>query len=182
MSERFVRQLEELHVELITMGSLCEKAISLSAKAIQGEGGMTLIGKIFETEKEIDAQEKEIENLQQNIESQQEYDDMLEELIDRFGEPTKAVLNLLAIARLKALAHQGYVTEIKQLGKDVRITLYEKAKLDPAGIPAIMAQYRRGLQFKADHEPKFILTPQGRLIEELMKFAGELAKLAEPLE
>ena len=106
------------------------------------------------------------------IESQQEYDDMLEELIDRFGEPTKAVLNLLAIARLKALAHQGYVTEIKQLGKDVRITLYEKAKLDPAGIPAIMAQYRRGLQFKADHEPKFILTPQGRLIEELMKFAG----------
>ena len=116
------------------------------------------------------------------IESQQEYDDMLEELIDRFGEPGKAVLNLLAIARLKALAHQGYVTEIKQLGKDVRITLYEKAKLDPAGIPAIMAQYRRGLQFKADQEPKFILTPQGRLIEELMKFAGELAKLAEPLE
>ena len=116
------------------------------------------------------------------IESQQEYDDMLEELIDRFGEPTKAVLNLLAIARLKALAHQGYVTEIKQLGKDVRITLYEKAKLDPAGIPAIMAQYRRGLQFKADHEPKFILTPQGRLIEELMKFGGEWAKLAEPLE
>ncbi len=48
------------------------------------------------------------------IESQQEYDDMLEELIDRFGEPPKAVLNLLAIARLKALAHQGYVTEIKQ--------------------------------------------------------------------
>ena len=37
------------------------------------------------------------------IESQQEYDDMLEELIDRFGEPTKAVLNLLAIARLKLL-------------------------------------------------------------------------------
>ena len=54
MSERFVRQLEELHVELITMGSLCEKAISLSAKAIQGEGGMTLIGKIFETEREIE--------------------------------------------------------------------------------------------------------------------------------
>ena len=74
------------------------------------------------------------------------------------------------------------MTEIKQLGKDVRITLYEKAKLDPAGIPAILAQYRRGLQFKADQEPKFILTPQGRLIEELMKFAGELAKLAEPLE
>ena len=63
MSERFIRQLEELHVELITLGSLCEKAISLSAKAIQGEGGKTLIAKIFDTEKEIDAQEREVENL-----------------------------------------------------------------------------------------------------------------------
>ncbi len=61
------------------------------------------------------------------IETQQEYDDMLEELLDRFGEPTKAVLNLLAIARLKALAHRSYVTEIKQLGRDMRITLYEKS-------------------------------------------------------
>lgn len=57
------------------------------------------------------------------IESQQEYDDMLEELIDRFGEPPKAVLNLLAIARLKALAHQGYITEIKQMQREIRITL-----------------------------------------------------------
>ena len=33
------------------------------------------------------------------IETQQDYDDMLEELLDRFGEMPKAVLNLLAIAR-----------------------------------------------------------------------------------
>ena len=43
----------------------------------------------------------------------------------------------------------------------MRITLYEKAQLDPAGIPAILAKYRRGLQFKADQEPKFLLTPVG---------------------
>ena len=58
------------------------------------------------------------------IETQQDYDDMLEELLDRFGEPGKAVLNLLAIAKLKAIAHQGYVTEIKQTGKTVRFTFY----------------------------------------------------------
>lgn len=93
------------------------------------------------------------------IESQQDYDDMLEELLDRFGEMPKAVLNLLAIARMKALAHRSYVTEIKQLGSDMRIT-YEKAHIDPAGIPALMQKYRRGLQFKAEQEPKFIYTPQ----------------------
>ena len=113
------------------------------------------------------------------IETQQDYDDMLEELLDRFGEMPKAVLNLLAIARMKALAHRAYVTEIKQTGADMRITLYEKAQLDPAGIPAILAKYRRGLQFKADQEPKFLLTPVGNTLEALTDFLRELEKLAE---
>ena len=113
------------------------------------------------------------------IETQQDYDDMLEELLDRFGEPGKAVLNLLAIAKLKAIAHQGYVTEIKQIGKSVRITLYEKAKLNPEGIPLLMQKYRRGLQFKNEQEPKFILEPQGSLIPALTEFAEELKNMAE---
>ena len=36
MTTRFERQLEELHVQMITMGSLCEKVITLSAQAIRG--------------------------------------------------------------------------------------------------------------------------------------------------
>lgn len=113
------------------------------------------------------------------IENQNDYDDMLEELLDRFGEPPKAVLNLLAIAKMKAMAHQAYVTEIKQTGKEIRITLYEKAKLNPAGIPALMDKYRRRLQFKTDKEPKFIFLPQGRAVEALTEFAEELQKLVE---
>lgn len=113
------------------------------------------------------------------IEIQQDYDDMLEELLDRFGEPGKAVLNLLAIAKLKAIAHQGYVTEIKQTGKTVRFTLYEKARLNTEGFPALMQKYRRGLQFKNEQEPKFILEPQGNLILALTEFAEELKSMAE---
>ena len=113
------------------------------------------------------------------IETQQDYDDMLEELLDRFGEPGKAVLNLLAIAKLKAIAHQGYVTEIKQTGKTVRFTLYEKARLNTEGFPALMQKYRRGLQFKNEQEPKFILEPQGNLILALTEFAEELKSMAE---
>lgn len=113
------------------------------------------------------------------IENQSDYDDMLEELLDRFGEPTKAVLNLLAIAKMKAIAHQAYVTEIKQIGKEIKITLYEKAKINPAGIPALMDKYRRRLQFKTDKEPKFIFLPQGKVVEALTEFAEELQKLVE---
>lgn len=60
MATHFERQLEELHVQMITMGSLCEKVISLSARAIQGEN---CIEEVFDTDKEIDAKEREIENL-----------------------------------------------------------------------------------------------------------------------
>ena len=60
MATHFERQLEELHVQIITMGSLCEKAISLSNRAIRGD---KCIQEIFDTDKEIDTKEREIENL-----------------------------------------------------------------------------------------------------------------------
>ena len=60
MATHFERQLEALHVQIITMGGFCEKAISLSNKAIQGED---CIKAIFETDREIDTKEREIENL-----------------------------------------------------------------------------------------------------------------------
>ena len=60
MTTRFERQLEELHVQMITMGSLCEKVFTLSAHAIRG---VECAGEVFETDKEIDNKEREIETL-----------------------------------------------------------------------------------------------------------------------
>ena len=65
------------------------------------------------------------------------------------------------------------------MGKDLKITLYERAKLNPAGFPELMQKYRRGLQFKNEQEPKFILEPQGNLILALTEFAEELKSMAE---
>ena len=64
------------------------------------------------------------------IENQEEYEDMLEELLDRFGELPKSVQNLLSIANLKAMAHKVYMTEVKQLQDMVKLTMYEKAKIN----------------------------------------------------
>ena len=63
MSTYFERQLEELHVQLITLGSYCEKAISLSARAIQEGKNKALVNQVFETDREIDTKEREIEHL-----------------------------------------------------------------------------------------------------------------------
>ncbi len=113
------------------------------------------------------------------IESQQDYDDMLEELLDRFGEPPRAVMNLLAIARLKALAHQAYITEIRQMEGHIRITLYERARINPEGIPELLKKYSGGLRFKAEQEAKFLLAPVGDIMEALTGFVNELLTLVE---
>lgn len=84
------------------------------------------------------------------IETQEEADEMLEELIDRFGDPPKSVENLLYIARVKSMAHQVYFTEVSQKSDTIRFTLYEKAKIDVAKIPDFVMQYGQKLKFTAD--------------------------------
>ena len=63
MSKMFEKQLEELHVQLITLGNYCEKAISLSAESVQEVQNEKLAKQVFETDRDIDAKEREIENL-----------------------------------------------------------------------------------------------------------------------
>ena len=79
-----------------------------------------------------------------------EKEEMLEELIDRFGEPPKSVENLLNLAEYKAKAHRYYFTEVAQRGDLVKFVLYEKAKIDPAKIPEFVALYQGKLKFYAD--------------------------------
>ena len=113
------------------------------------------------------------------IENQEEYEDMLEELLDRFGEPPKAVMNLLAIAVLKAMAHRAYLREVKQRGAQIRLTLYEKAKIDVAGIPVLLQEYGRRLQFNAEERPYFLFQLQGEGISGIQKLVERLDQLAQ---
>lgn len=60
MRNKFDSQLEKLNLELITMGALCEDAISASVKAMTC-GDDALCDKVFATDAEIDQKERDIE-------------------------------------------------------------------------------------------------------------------------
>jgi len=93
------------------------------------------------------------------IETEDEAEEMLEELIDRFGEPPKSVQNLLTIARLKFFAHSLYVKEVSQKGNELKLLMYEKAKINPAMIPQVVQANAPFLKFVADAKrPYFIYT------------------------
>ncbi|MCR5388112.1 MAG: transcription-repair coupling factor [Lachnospiraceae bacterium] len=91
------------------------------------------------------------------IENEDQQADIIDELIDRYGEPPKSVQELIKIASLKALAHSLYITEIKQKDKTLRFTLYEKAPANPEMIPVIADNFKGSVVFVSDKEhPAFL--------------------------
>ena len=90
-----------------------------------------------------------------SIENEEEMDDMLEELIDRFGDVPKKVQQLLSIALLKALAHSVYVVSVEQKGEVFKFVMYEKAKVHVERIPALLEKFKGNLKFTVDTNPYF---------------------------
>ncbi len=84
------------------------------------------------------------------IRSQQDQEEMLDELIDRFGEPPRPAQNLLLVAQLRQQAHGLYVTEIKESQDMLCFTLYERAQLDVTKIPELIRLLHPHLRFVAD--------------------------------
>ena len=62
MRTRFDKQLDELHVELIKMGSMCEEAITLSVEVLKHASEKT-INQIHTVDSAIDQKERDIENI-----------------------------------------------------------------------------------------------------------------------
>ena len=82
------------------------------------------------------------------IREQADADDLLDEIIDRYGDPPKGVLNLIDIALLRANARKLKITDIRQKAGEVFFTLSE---LDLERISMICAdpQYKNRVQFVA---------------------------------
>ena len=57
------------------------------------------------------------------VRTQEDADDLLDEIVDRYGEPPKGVLNLIDIALLRAKAKEVGIKDIRQKAGDVLFTL-----------------------------------------------------------
>ena len=70
------------------------------------------------------------------IRSREDADDLLDEIVDRYGDPPKGVLNLIDVALLRAEAAQLGVTDLTQKGQDLFVTF---VRLDFQAISAVCA-------------------------------------------
>ncbi len=92
-----------------------------------------------------------------SIENYEEYLDMQDELIDRFGEIPRPAMNLLAIALIRARAHEAWVTEVSARPGMIRLAMHPKAELDISRIPELVEEYKGRLRFISGEQPYFEL-------------------------
>ena len=82
------------------------------------------------------------------IRNQEDAEDLLDEIVDRYGDPPKGVLNLIDIALLRARARDVSIKDIRQKASEVLFTL---AELDLEAISKLCSEtdYKQRVQFVA---------------------------------
>ncbi|MDE6434687.1 MAG: transcription-repair coupling factor [Lachnospiraceae bacterium] len=116
--------------------------------------------------------------------SQEDYEDMLDELTDRFGEPPQTVLNLMTIARLKASAHDAWITSVTYKKQQVNIEMAKGVKVDMGKLETFLTKYMNNIRVVAGPTSGFVVDLEKkslkRFIYELEKIVSDIHELIEP--
>ena len=75
------------------------------------------------------------------VETEEDELNMQDELIDRFGEPPKPVMNLLVIARIRAAAEQAGIREVNAGRTEAELIFRPDAALDVERLPELIRRY-----------------------------------------
>jgi transcription-repair coupling factor (superfamily II helicase) len=100
-------------------------------------------------------------------------DSMREEVEDRFGKAPQPVLNLLDAAKLKCLAEQLKVFEIKREGVFAAVKFTEHSGVDPQGLVGLL-QSRRRWSFSPEGVLKFPVSAGAAALREIREVLMEM--------
>ena len=84
-------------------------------------------------------------------------EDLLDEIIDRFGEPPIQVVTLWRVATLRSLCRLLKISGISVKTNEVRITFGEKSIANPAGVMNLVKEYSPNAQFKNGTHAQLII-------------------------
>ncbi len=88
-----------------------------------------------------------------SIESQAEYEDMKEELTDRFGEIPKSAENLLRIALLRKQAHDLYLSDVQGKNEILKFSFVVNAPIKIENLPILLQKFEKKLTFHPKGTP-----------------------------
>jgi transcription-repair coupling factor (superfamily II helicase) len=105
------------------------------------------------------------------IQSDEDERDVIDELIDRFGEPPRAALNLVSIAKIRASAKRFGILRIREIQKKYMFDMKEGADLGEGGAARLVALYGEAVAFRGGEKPFIALRASGgEKLKEIMVF------------
>ena len=118
------------------------------------------------------------------IDGEDSRNDLIEELIDRFGDPTRPVMNLIDVAHLKGLCSRIGVESIGLRQGKLAMKFAAAAQLDPMKLLKLLEKYRRRMVLSATTPPSLVLDFGPKPVDELVRLAiplmEEVVKTVEP--
>ncbi len=114
------------------------------------------------------------------IRTEEDAGDLLDELLDRYGEPPKSVYALLDVAMLRSNAVRAGVSDISQRGDKLKFTF---SGFDPEAVVSVCSspKYRRRLTLAAGEIPALTLALNGKeaVLETALTLVEDLRLAAE---
>lgn len=89
--------------------------------------------------------------------TKEDYEDILDELTDRFGEPPYEVLNLLTIAKVKAQAHDAGIAAITYKNKQVHIEMAQGVQVKMDALEPFLTKYLNNIRVVAGANSGFVV-------------------------
>ncbi|MDI6705073.1 MAG: transcription-repair coupling factor [Bacillota bacterium] len=91
-----------------------------------------------------------------SIESKSDYNDVEEEIEDRFGDIAAPVRNLLVMAYIKFLCKKLGITMIEQKDRIIKVQFKGKDSVKPQAIARLIGEYGKKIKFEATVNPSFL--------------------------
>ena len=123
----------------------------------------------FIPKKYIEAEEQKIEVYKKiaGIESDIDYSELIDELIDRFGDIPLEVRNLMQISYIKALANKNDIKNITHINNIIKLELESSENLSLDLIKHLSDNYGKSLAFNLSNEPCLEFRHKGEVLESL---------------
>lgn len=92
-----------------------------------------------------------------SIESKDEYNELFDELVDRFGDVPDEVVNLMEISYVRHISSKLHIKNVVQLDKEIRLDFESVELLSLELIEYLSKEYGRRIRFDLSTNPHFYL-------------------------
>ena len=173
------------HMEAVGYEMYC-KLLDESVREMQGEEILPEIDTQIDLQVTAYIPSSYIENVNQkievyqdiaNLDKEEQVSEIIDELIDRYGDVPKEVLNLIEVAKIKSLARKLHVVKIVQNGNNVVIHFHDPERIPEGAVQILIDIYKSRVLFSSGVSPYITLKLQSKKDSDILGEVNQLLNM-----